>query len=110
MTGRNDLLRNDRTFVQFIGHKMRRSANQFYAALECLTVWAGAGECRQKRMVDIDDAPGKLRHKCGRQDAHEFGQYNIVRLQRLDMLHQQRFELFLAYLLMRNMMERNIES
>ena len=52
----DDRLGDDRAFVELFGHEMRGGADDFHAAFEGLPVRVRAGERRQERMMNVDDA------------------------------------------------------
>ena len=52
------VLLDDRSLVELGRHVVAGGADQLHAPLEGLVVGAGAGERRQERVVDVDDAPG----------------------------------------------------
>src|SRR5438034_11086202 len=52
----NNLLNDDGAFVELVGDKVRRGANDLYSALKRLVVGPCADERRKKRMMNIDDA------------------------------------------------------
>jgi len=60
----NYALRDDGAFVEILGGKMRRRADDFYPALVSLPVRICPGEGGQKRMVNVYDAERITRHEC----------------------------------------------
>ena len=56
MRAPDDVLLDYWPFVEFLGHVMRRNSDNFHATLVGLMIRFTADKCRQKRMVDIDDA------------------------------------------------------
>src|SRR5690606_31645113 len=56
-----------------------------HAQCERLLMRVQAGERRQQRGMDIDEAAFETGHESGREHAHEPGEQNIVRLERLNL-------------------------
>jgi hypothetical protein len=55
----DDLLLDDRPFVQIRCHVVRGRADQLHPAVEGLVVGLGAFEAGQERVVDVDRAGGE---------------------------------------------------
>ena len=84
---RDRFLHDDGSVVEFFIHKMHGAAGDFYAVGEGLFLRFEAGECGQQRRMNIQNAPRKLLHEPGREQAHVSGQadqIDFVLLQRGD--------------------------
>src|SRR6476620_5149980 len=73
-----DVLIDDRALIEIAGDVMRGGADQLDAALVRLVIRPRALESRQKRVMDIDAAPRKLRRHLVRQDLHIACQHHEV--------------------------------
>jgi hypothetical protein len=58
MVDADNILFDDGAIVEYLSDVVGGSANQFDAALERLVVGLGADECRQKRMMNVDEIRG----------------------------------------------------
>ncbi len=72
------VLFDDGAIVQRRGHVVAGGADQFYAAVKGRVVGTRAYECRQERMVNVDDPRRISRDEFGRQDLHVAGQHDQV--------------------------------
>src|SRR6185312_11428776 len=107
MVGRDDLLCDDRPFVQLIGHKMGRSAYQFYSALIGLAIRVGSCKCRKEGVMNIDDLVSKSTHELRRKHPHEFGQHDIILFVAIDYVDN--LLLGVGCVFVRNMVEWDVE-
>src|ERR1700686_2030795 len=73
-----DVLIDDRALIEVAGDVMGGSANQLDAALMRLMIRPRALETRQKRVMDVDAAPRKLRRHLVRQYLHVARQHHEV--------------------------------
>ena len=73
-------LRDYRTAVEFAGHEMHRGTGHPATRLDGALVRVQAGEGRQQRRVDVEQAALKMAHKAFGQDAHEAGQHHHIGL------------------------------
>src|ERR1700694_4830157 len=73
-----DVLIDDRALIEVAGDVMGGSANQLDAALMRLMIRPRTLETRQKRVMDVDAAPRKLRRHLVRKDLHVMRQHHQV--------------------------------
>ena len=66
--------------VEFFIHKVHRASCYFYAVAEGLLLRFQSRKRRQQRWMDIQNAPRKLLHEPGREQAHISSQANEVDL------------------------------
>ena len=75
---RHDRLRDDRPVVEVGGDEVHRRAGHLAAGLDRAPVRVQAGERRQQRRMDVDEAALETRDEGRREDAHEAGQRDQV--------------------------------
>src|SRR3954463_1118325 len=74
----DDVLLDDRTLVQNFCYVVAGSAHQLHSALKRAMVGLGSDECRQKRVMNIDDTTGKLLDEVIGQNLHVACQDNEI--------------------------------
>src|SRR5206468_2509196 len=77
-------LQQDRAAVQLFIDEMNSASGELHPVLEGLVLSIKAGESRQERRMDIEQAVGEFRNEMAAEDAHVAGQANQV-----DFLFQQ---------------------
>jgi putative transposase len=65
-----DILLDDRALVEDVGHVVSRGADQLDPAVEGGVIRPGPGECRQERVMDVDDLPRIASDERRRQHLH----------------------------------------
>src|SRR5690606_9080197 len=81
----HDALRHDGPVVELGRDEVYGTTVALHAQWERLLMRVQAGERRQQRGMDIDEAAFETGHESGREHAHEPGEQNIVRLERLNL-------------------------
>ena len=73
-----DLLIEDRALVEFLGHVVRRRADEFHPSIVGLAVGVGSDEGREERVMDVDD-PGPIGvDELGGQNLHVASQHHQI--------------------------------
>src|SRR6266567_461739 len=81
---RNGALKNDDSVIEVLIDKMDGAPGQFHAVVKSLLLRVEAGESRQQRRVDVEDAIGEGGDELGGEEAHVAGeadQFDAVTLQ-----------------------------
>src|ERR1700683_2131461 len=79
MRDADHVLLNDRTIVEHLGHGVAGRADHFDSTIERLMVRTGTDECRQERVMDVDNPLWIPVHKFVRQNLHIASQHHEVR-------------------------------
>ena len=74
----NDVLFNDRPFVEILGDVVCRGPNQFHSTFLGLLIWACTNERWQERVVDVDHWRSHRFKEVFRNDLHVAGQDNEI--------------------------------
>ncbi len=77
-----NILENDRAFVELLGDEMGGAAVNAHAAFVRLLVRSGPGEIGQQRGMNVDDPAGEGFDDPRRKNAHVSGQHDQIRLER----------------------------
>jgi hypothetical protein len=88
---------------------VRGGADDFHAAIESLLIRLGAGERRQKGVVNVEDAGGVLRDEIRGEHAHVFREHQIIRAEWLDEFQQPRLMRLAGQALVADAMKRQVE-
>ena len=84
-------LGDDGTFIQAHADEMGGDADEFNAVFIGLAIGLGAGETGEKRGVNVDDLVFVAPDEIGRENFHEAGQDDEIRLVLLDQFQRLRF-------------------
>ena len=76
----DDGLQDDGAGVEIFVHEMDGAAGEFYAVFEGLALGFEAGEGREKRRMDVEDAIGEGGDEIGREQAHVAGEADEIDL------------------------------
>src|SRR5581483_8649461 len=80
----DDILFNDGPVIENFGDIVARGADQLHATLKCLVVRTGAHECREERMMDVNDPLRIAVNELIGENLHVPGQDHKVRLISVD--------------------------
>src|SRR5437762_2126286 len=89
---RHDRLGNDRPVVELGGDEVHCHASELAARGDCAAMRVKPRERWQQRRVHVDDAAFEAAHEFARQDSHEAGEHDEVRLIRLHFSGERRIK------------------
>ena len=81
---RNRSLKNDRAVVQLVVDKVHGAARHLHAVVEGLLLRVEAGEGRQQRGMDVENAMRKRGHELRRQQPHVAGKTYQIHAARIE--------------------------
>ena len=105
----NDILGDDRPFVQVVVDKVRGRPDDLDPAVIRLLIGFGTDKGGKKGVVDVDDALGIVFHKSGSQHPHVFCKYQVVRGVGVDDLRHLNLMGFPADIRVIDVVERDVE-
>src|SRR5437588_4534669 len=106
MGNTRDILLDDGSIVEDLRYIVACSANQLYSAFKSLVIWLRPHECRQKRMVNIDDPLRISMHKLCRENLHVAREDAEVHRLPLQLSQNLPFRRLLLFLLNRHQIKR----
>lgn len=84
----DDVLLDDRPFVEVVGDEVGGRPDDLHAAAEGLVVGLGSHERREERVMDVDEfAQWIVADEAWREDAHVLGEDHVVRAARVYGFH-----------------------
>ena len=92
----DDILFDDRAFIEVGGDVVSRGTDDFNTAIMSRVIGLGTGKCRQKRVMDVENAEREDLHKCGAENLHVARENNEIYIGRTQYLEVLRLGLGLA--------------